>query len=248
MDTEQSQLKNVLQIFDHYIIMDDVEVADISGQSTSIGLAGPEARNVLVRAGLEVPPLEPLQIADLTSQDSNVTVTRRDNPSVESYELRMAPEKADSLRDALIKAGAAPVGTHAIELLRIASGVPQYGKDIRERDLPQETEQAQALHFSKGCYVGQEIVERIRSRGAVHRRFTGFSIEGELPSPGSKVFMQGKDIGEITSVAALPVAQGEFRAALGYIRREVGLPGTQVEIGNAEGVVNELPFAQVFKN
>ena len=72
-----------------------------------------------------------------------------------------------------MKAGATPVGTAALELLRIAAGIPRYGSDIRERDLPQETEQERALNFSKGCYVGQEIVERIRSRGTgasqIHR-------------------------------------------------------------------------------
>ena len=66
------------------------------------------------------------------------------------------------------------MGTTALNYLRIAEGIPQYGQDIRERDLPQETEQERALHFTKGCYIGQEIVERIRSRGAVHRKFTGF--------------------------------------------------------------------------
>jgi folate-binding protein YgfZ len=66
-------------------------------------------------------------------------------------------------------------GSEALEMQRIVTGVPLYGVDIRERDLPQETEQMRALNFNKGCYVGQEIVERIRSRGNVHRKFTGLS-------------------------------------------------------------------------
>ncbi len=89
-------------------------------------------------------------------------------------------------------AGAKPVGTAALELLRIASGIPRYGQDIRERDLPQETEQQRALHFSKGCYIGQEIVERIRSRGNVHRKFTGFEVQGPLPALGAKIQADGK--------------------------------------------------------
>ena len=100
-------------------------------------------------------------------------------------------------------------------------GIPRYGIDIRERDLPQETEQERALNFSKGCYVGQEIVERIRSRGQVRRKFTGFEVNGPLPSPGSKVLVDGKEVGEITSAASLPLSGGERRVALGYIRREV---------------------------
>ena len=69
------------------------------------------------------------------------------------------------MREALQRADAVAVGLEALDLYRIALGVPVYGKDIRERDLPQETEQQRALNFNKGCYVGQEIVERIRSRG-----------------------------------------------------------------------------------
>ena len=105
-----------------------------------------------------------------------------------------------------MRAGARPVGTAALDLLRIAAGIPRYGIDIRERDLPQETEQERALNFSKGCYVGQEIVERIRSRGQVRRKFTGFEVNGPLPAPGSKVLVEGKDVGEITSAASLPLS------------------------------------------
>ena len=98
---------------------------------------------------------------------------------------------------ALRKAGAKPVGAAALERFRIASGIPRYGQDIRERDLPQETEQLRALNFSKGCYVGQEIVERIRSRGNVHRTFTGFVVDGALPPLGSKIQLDGKDVGRL---------------------------------------------------
>ena len=78
------------------------------------------------------------------------------------------------------------MGAAALERFRIASGIPRYGQDIRERDLPQETEQRRALNFSKGCYVGQEIVERIRSRGNVHRTFTGFVVDGALYRPSAR--------------------------------------------------------------
>jgi len=138
------------------------------------------------------------------------------------------------------------VGTEALEMQRIAAGIPLYGVDIRERDLPQETEQTRALNFNKGCYVGQEIVERIRSRGNVHRKFTGFLLEGaaEIP-PGAKIVSAEKEVGEITSVAALRTgAQGEERRiALGYIRREVGVPGREVTIGSSKATVIQLPLA-----
>src|SRR5262249_17770232 len=130
----------------------------------------------------------------------------------------------------------------ALEVWRIAAGVPRYGQDIRERDLPQETEQHQALNFTKGCYVGQEIVERIRSRGQVHRKFTGFRLEGAA-APGSKLQADGKDVGELTSVASLLQTNGTSKTlALGYVRREL-TAGKVVRAGEASATVTELPFA-----
>lgn len=245
IDTDQSQLDQLAAIFDRYIIMDDVEVANLSDRLHSLGIAGPKASEVLRNAGFEFPPLEPLQFAELTWQNAPVTIVRGDHPGVEWYELWSAPENIPALRSELTQAGAKPVGPAALDLLRIAAGIPRYGQDIRERDLPQETSQERALHFSKGCYVGQEIVERIRSRGAVHRKFAGFEVEGELPTPGTKVQADGKDVGEITSAASLPVKGEERRVAIGYIRREFA-SGKQVQAGGAQLTVSNLPFAGIF--
>ena len=127
---------------------------------------------------------------------------------------------------------------------RIAAGIPRYGHDIRERDLPQETEQHQALDFSKGCYVGQEIVERIRSRGQVHRKFTGFLLQEAAAAPGTKLQADGKDVGELTSVASLPQTNGARKTiALGYVRREIGKAGKVLQAGSTAVTVTELPFA-----
>ena len=242
VDTDQSQLETILATFDHYIIMDDVEVANISDKLSAIGLAGPNAGSVLKAAGFEVPELKILQIADLPWQQTNVSIVRGESVSFPSYQIWVAPEHAASVRETLQRSGAVPVGPEALELYRIALGIPLYGKDIRERDLPQETEQQRALNFNKGCYVGQEIVERIRSRGAVHRKFTGFTVTGAAPAPGTKIQAQAKDVGEITSSAVIPSPDGEHTVALGYIRREVGVPGKEVEIAGSRAVVADLPF------
>jgi aminomethyltransferase len=248
IDSDQFQSEKLLATFDHYIIMDDVEVANVSDKLTAIGIVGPKARDVLRAAGFEIPNLEPLQFLDLTWRDAAVTLMSADNASVESYELWLAPDNMTSVRDALRNAGAMPVGTNALELLRVAAGIPRYGQDIRERDLPQETEQQRALHFSKGCYIGQEIVERIRSRGNVHRKFTGFEVEGALPAVGTKIQADGRDIGEITSVASLPFASGERSVALGYIRRELATPGKQFQLGATRLSIAALPFSEVFRH
>jgi len=246
VETDRALLEKVLQIFDRYIIMDDVDLSNVTGQLSGIGIAGPKARSVMKAAGIEPPELAPLQFVTLQWRGANLFVIRGDNPGVESFNLWPEPEQHSSLHDALAKGGAAPVGSDALELLRIASGVPRYGQDIRERDLPQETEQQRALNFSKGCYIGQEIVERIRSRGAVHRKFSGFEIDGPLPSPGAKVQAENKDVGEITSAALLPLGSADRAVALGYVRREFGTPGKELSIAGVKATVSDLPFKGVF--
>jgi len=152
---------------------------------------------------------------------------------------------ATTLFTALMALGALPIGTEALELWRIGLGTPRYGVDIRERDLPQEINQDQrALHFAKGCYIGQEIVERVRSRGKVHRQFTGFLVQGQLPAPGTPLRHDGRDIGEITSAAILPEAGGDLPVALGYLRREFGAPGTALEVEGATLRVTPLPLTR----
>jgi folate-binding protein YgfZ len=222
VDTEQGQREKILGLFDRYIIADDVEITDISDKLTAVGLTGPESRPVLERAGIAVPDLAPLQFVEISWHEQTITVLRSGEEARESWQVWIDPEHVAVLRDSLLKAGARAVGSAALNLFRIARGIPQLGVDIRDRDLPQETGQTRALNFTKGCYLGQEIVERIRSRGAVHRQFTVFAVEGDLPAAGAKIQAQDeeKEVGEITSRAVLPLAGGDRAVALGYLRRE----------------------------
>jgi folate-binding protein YgfZ len=246
VDTDQSQVEKLLGIFDHYIIMDDVEVANSSEKLTAIGIAGPKSEQVLRAAGLDVTTADALQLHDTTWQEIGMTIVRADFPVLPSYEVWLAPPNVAVLWNALVKAGAVPVGSEVYELFRIAAGIPVYNQDIRERDLPQETEQERALHFSKGCYVGQEIVERIHSRGNVHRTFTGFALQ-KNSEPGASIQLEGKAVGEITSTATLPLGNKELPVALGYIRREAGTPDKEVQIGDSKAKVSRLPFPEVFQ-
>jgi folate-binding protein YgfZ len=247
VETDRSQLEKILATFDHYIIMDDVEVTNISDAWTALGVMGPNSRAVLNAAGIVVPELQPLQTyaaqCKCDCECLECMVVRSEDESLESYELWLAPKDILKTWQALIAAGATPMGSDALEMQRIVAGVPLYGIDIRERDLPQETEQVRALNFNKGCYVGQEIVERIRSRGNVHRKFTGFLVEGVANvAPGDKVISGEKEVGEITSVAVLQTPSGDRTAALGYIRREVGVPAREVTIRERKATVAQLPF------
>jgi folate-binding protein YgfZ len=247
IDTDQSQVEKILATFDHYIIMDDVEVKNISEQTTALGIAGPRAREVARASGIEISEADPLQIFDATCtcdcDCTRCTCVREDSTHHESYELWVNPGDAKKTWDALVAHGATPAGSEALELLRIQLGVPLYGVDIRERDLPQETEQMRALNFNKGCYIGQEIVERIRSRGAVHRKFTGFVwVNGDTVTRGTKIVAGEKEIGEITSAQLF--GENHPGMALGYVRREAAIPGKEVVIGGTPARVAELPFGR----
>ena len=244
VDTEHAQRDKILQLFDHYIIADDVEIADISDTLTAVGLTGPAARAILGRAGIAVPDLAHLQFADVIWQQKTVTLLHSGEEARESWQVWMNPEQGADLWNALVHAGARPTGTAALNLFRISRGIPQFGVDIRERDLPQETGQTRALNFTKGCYLGQEIVERIRSRGAVHRQFTAFDVEGTLPEPGAQILPgenEEKAVGEITSSAILPLADGDRPVALGYLRREAA--GKDLRAGTAKLKPAGLPLA-----
>jgi aminomethyltransferase len=237
LDTERSQLTHLLKQLDHYIIMDDVELTDESDTLTSIGVQGPASSALLKTVGIEPSCADPLVVCDLTWNGEAISVTRMANADYPTYELWLSAANAPALWDALVGAGGVPVGSDALERFRVLAGVPKYGQDIRERELPQETAQTHALHFDKGCYVGQEIVERIRSRGNVHRTFTGFRLDAPV-QPGTKLVANEKELGELTSVA-----QVNGRAlALGYIRREAGGPGTKVHAGDTAAIISALPF------
>jgi len=239
IDTDRSQSEKILATFDHYIIMDDVEVKDVTDEVSAVGISGPRGREVLIAAGFAVAEIQPLQMQSVTWQSMECSLVCGEQGN---WEIWVSSSGVRKLWDALLAAGARPVGFEALEVHRIESGIPAYGIDIRDRDLPQETEQERALNFNKGCYIGQEIVERIRSRGAVHRKFTGFVLNGTVAT-GSKVVSNGKEVGEITSIAELPIA-GDKRIALGYIRREVGTPGREVMVGSIGATVVQLPLTQ----
>ena len=232
----RGQSESLLQILRKYIIMDKVEIEDLG--ENILAIAGPKSGEVLASLGLSA-ELGSLQLFDVNWNGSILTLVRGDNPSSPSYELWVPAEKAESVLNALMQAGAVEVHEETLETFRILCGIPRVGQDIRERTLPQETGQERALNFNKGCYIGQEIVERVRSRGAVHRTFVGFELKGTLPA-GTKVQSEGKDVGEITSVAAQPL-KGR-RLALGYLRREF-LAGAKPLAARGEQVkATTLPF------
>ncbi len=240
--TDRGQAPAIVAIFDRYIIMDDVEVADITDKLATIGVAGRKASEVLSEAGVDVTQLEFGQVIDTVWREIGISVARSAQPPMDGYEVWFSSENADKVWEALRSAGAEPAGSEALELYRMVRGVPRFGVDLRDRDLPQETGQPYALNFAKGCYIGQEIVERIRSRAILHRTFVGFEVDGEPPAPGTKVQFSDKNAGEMTSAARVPFPSGERTLGLGYAHREIAVPGTVVQIGEQSATVAALPF------
>jgi folate-binding protein YgfZ len=238
LDTDRAQVEPLMAAMKRFIIMDKVEMNAV-GAIRSIGICGPRAGDALASAGLDADGLEPLEIRELKLDDLAVSVVRGPENKPGWYEVWTdSASPAPSIQERLTAAGARPAGVEALELWRVLQGIPHYGQDIRERDLPQETGQSQALSFTKGCYIGQEIVERIRSRGQVHRKFTGFEFPGDAPVPG-KYDSEGRTIAEVTSLASITA---EKKIGLGYVRREVAEAGPDVDLGGHKARIVELPF------
>jgi folate-binding protein YgfZ len=249
------QYEKLLAHLDHFIIMDDVELVprslDAEGRltgETALGLSGPLAADLLARLGLPALP-EPLTSARAVWNGLKVRVVRGYGVLAQHYELWVRAAEIPALWKALVEpgetggAGATAVGAASLEAFRIAEGIPAYGIDIAERDLAQETSQMRALSFVKGCYLGHEIVERIHSRGSVHRHLRPLELFGPLPAAGTELMLEsGAAAGRITSAAELPLATGARIFALGMIPREAEfLPQRQGAVAENPELRNQ-PF------
>jgi folate-binding protein YgfZ len=246
IETASSQIPGLMALLDRFIIMDDVELADATGSQSGVLVAGPQAPFLLAQTGLNVEDLGALEKRTTSWNEAQITTVHAYSPLVPRFELWTDTTTAQKLADALQKAGAVLCEAQSLDWLRILEGTPLYGTDIRDRELPQETGQTRALHFSKGCYLGQEIVERIRSRGNVHRTFCGFQLKGELPAAGSPLEADSKQIGELTSVAAIPLPANDssvVQLGLGYVRREALDRGIPIHYPGGVAVPVSLPFS-----
>jgi folate-binding protein YgfZ len=219
VNTDRNQLPPLMAHFDHFIIMDDVALEDTSSTRTALGLAGPQAPQLLAALGVQLPATASDSLWLMQTRICGVPAQLTGGYPTASprFELWCANENVRMLWDVLLAAGAVPCGFHAAEALRVLEATPRYGVDLTERDLPQETSQTRALHFSKGCYLGQEIVERIRSRGAVHRRLAQFTLSSEPAGLPVEFTGGAANAGRITSTALY----NGTRYGLGIVRSDV---------------------------
>jgi len=245
LETAADRVAPLMAMLDHFIIMDDVELKEVQ-HFHGLLLAGPMAEQLLALAPLPIPAAGiSYQIAGPEDDNNNpFLILRTGCPLVPRFEIWCYEDKREGICGFIgSNLNTAQVGAEDLEQLRILEGTPLYGVDIRDKDLPQETNQTRALHFSKGCYLGQEIVERIRSRGNVHRTFSGFVLEGELPAAGVALTVDEKPVGELTSVARIQLPSGAVQLALGYIRREMLERDATIHYLGGTATPAKLPFS-----
>jgi folate-binding protein YgfZ len=213
ISTEPETRHSVFEHIDHFIIADDVTLEDATEASCEFAVEGPLASERLASLGAPVPE------ADYSwCSWNNVIVLRASATGQPGFRLIAPVEKKAELQALL--ASVAPEATAGDVLaVRLENGRPRYADDITERYIAHETGQLHALHFQKGCYLGQEIVERVRSRGLVNRQLTPLSIHGTaIPVRGDKILDGEKEVGEVTSAAWSPA--GNAVRALAYLRLE----------------------------
>jgi aminomethyltransferase len=192
IDTERELREKVRAQILKYKVADQIELEDVTDATAAIGVEGPNAPGIPVAASVPI---------SLTGQPG--------------YRIYCTRDEMPGIVQRLEAAGAAAATADDARLVRIENGRPRYGEDILETSLPQETEQMQAVSFTKGCYIGQEIVERIRARGHVNRHLVRLEIEGtEPPAPGKQ--MIGGREADVTSAVYSP-EMGKV-VALAYVR------------------------------
>lgn len=220
LEIAADQYEKLIAHLDHFIIMDDVDLVTLDPTAeTAVGLTGKQACDVLARMGLPV-PAEQMTWLRVEWNGIDLRIRHAYGALADHFELWTPQAGLALLWRALSTAGASPVGVTALEAFRIAEGIPVYGIDMVERDLPQETSQMRALHFNKGCYLGQEIVERIRSRGNVHRHIRQLQLEGPLAAAGTELSLENASVGHITSAAELQLDGNTRHFALAMLRAE----------------------------
>lgn len=221
---------------DRLLIMEDAELADRSGESTVLTLVGARAR-----AALEGWARTPLDLPDPYAHRliEGIRVVRADI----GYDLIVPDGTLDSVRGRLEEQGVSEAGSELWDLLTLEAGLPRYGMDVDSTTtLPELGENG--IDYGKGCYIGQEVVAKIRYLGHVNRHFVGFRFSTDrLPDFGAVVRRGDRPVGTVTRAGDSPSVGG---IALGFVRRGSEAPGTEVEILAGEGALDarvaEIPF------
>jgi folate-binding protein YgfZ len=245
--THASVREGTFSTLDKYIIMDNVDLEDITEHVGSIAIEGPRAAVIVQQAcGIALEDLPEMAIHEAKIERIPVQFIRRSHfgqPGAEFISRRdRLPSLWSKLSAGVQAHGGEPIGMRALNTLRLEAGIPWFPDDFNESVIPHEAGLENThINFSKGCYTGQEIVERVRSRGHVNRRLVSlrFAISGAPPAPGTKLRAGGGEVGHITSSALLPTAGAAIGMA--YVRREHNVPGTALEFDGGKATVEPPP-------
>ena len=219
---------------DKYIIMDDVALADRTEDFGMLSLEGPKAAEVAKRvSGIDLVTLDELEFREASVGEIRVRVLRRSPGDLPGAEFLVERSHLAALWEVLEAttrgAGGGPAGYTALNALRLEQGVPWFGYDFGEKQIPHEAGlQDSHISYTKGCYTGQEIVERVRSRGQVNRVRVLIQFNAkEIPAAGTALLSEGKEFGYVTRSAFSP--RRDATVGMGYVRREKSTPGSELQ-------------------
>ena len=248
IDTEAATRETVITLLDRFTLAGDFKVADLTDGTALLSVQGAKATEI-VRAVLGTDAeVERQQVVNAKMNEATLTVIRATHTGEDGFDLFIDASDGSRLRDALIDAGAISIDDETFETLRIEAGIPLYGIDMDEANVVTETNLDDAISFTKGCYVGQEIIVRIKHRGHVAKKLTGVVLDGTTPAPrNSKIVSSAdKEIGRVTSSTFSP--RLDRAVALGYAKYDYLAPGTRLKViapnGETSGAVAELPFVR----
>ena len=234
LDCEPERGQGLLRHLEKFIIMDDVTLEDVAPRSTTIALEGPRAESIAREVvGEKLPEAAPHS----HSTCGDVRLLRSSLSGQPGLWILVEPAQKAELITSLQAAGAPAATEEDYRVVRVENQVPRCGSDF-DNHLPHETQQLHALSFTKGCYLGQEIVERVRSRGQVNRKLVGLELEGDaVPTEGSPVIVEDKEVGRLTSPAFSP----RLGCVVGFavLRRKAASPETHVEVSGVQGQVRQ---------
>lgn len=240
LDTEPETARKLFEHLDRYVIADDVVLTDETESTATLAIEGPESESALRELGIAPPESE---YATVLWEDRVVAkVSSTGAPGF--FIFLPAAAKGDFLKKLAGLPRVLPQADSAeARVVRIENGRPRYGEEITERYLVQETGQMRGVHLSKGCYLGQEIVERVRSRAQIHRVLRRLEIPtAELPAAGTKLSLGGAAVG--SEQVAAEIASSAFSPALGkvvalaYVRTPFAEPGTIIDTGAIQARVS----------
>ncbi len=239
--------ETLVSALDKFIIMDDGTLADETEKYGALALEGPRAASVTRSiANFDLAELQELEFREVLVRGISCRMTKRSLAGVPGAELLVPRENLrrlwDTLEEAVASTGGRALGYQALSALRLEQGVPWFGYDFGEKQIPHEAGLEHShISYTKGCYTGQEIVERVRSRGQVNRVRVLLQFEGgEPPAAGTSLTTDGKEIGYITRSAFSPILQAPI--GMGYVRRENSAAGSEVSCGETTAVVIEPPL------